>query len=303
MTKNLITALTIFALCGTLHAADWYASTNGVGVGTNWATAGSLTGMVAGAASGDVVNVSNGTYVVNLTVGGGVTVRGKTGLPEDVILDGEATGRVVTMAASSWLVGCTVTNGYLEDADGVGVYGGLVSNSIITGNTLNFIEGGGNGGAGIAYCTVYNSLIINNIAIGLNGGGGYDCTFLNSTITGNSADPGGGGYDCLFVNSISWDNSTADYFSGSWTNSYSCGIGYAGVGSITNDPLFVSASDFRLQAGSPCINTGTNGAWTAGARDLDGNQRIWPAGGTVDMGAYEYGSEPAYRLWHIWVKP
>ncbi len=63
-----------------------------------------------------------------------------------------------------------------------------------------------------------------------------------------------------------------------------------GSGVITNDPMFVStnAMDYRLQYGSPCINSGTNVPNTA--TDLDGNPRI--IGGTVDMGAYEYVPEP-----------
>ena len=58
----------------------------------------------------------------------------------------------------------------------------------------------------------------------------------------------------------------------------------------TNDPCFVNAAgeNYRLQSNSPCINTGTNQSWMIGAMDLDGNPRISPASGIVDMGAYEY---------------
>ncbi len=53
---------------------------------------------------------------------------------------------------------------------------------------------------------------------------------------------------------------------------------------ITTDPLFVSATDFHLQAGSPCINAGTNVSLTS---DFAGH-RV-PQNDTVDIGAYEYG--------------
>jgi parallel beta-helix repeat protein len=54
-----------------------------------------------------------------------------------------------------------------------------------------------------------------------------------------------------------------------------------GVGNINADPLFVD--DFRLRAGSPCIDTGTPDG--APATDKDGVAR--PFGGGYDMGAYE----------------
>jgi hypothetical protein len=59
------------------------------------------------------------------------------------------------------------------------------------------------------------------------------------------------------------------------------------VGNITNDPAFVNltSGDYHLQSNSPCINSGNN-AFVATSVDLDGNPRI--AGGTVDMGAYEF---------------
>jgi hypothetical protein len=155
-------------------------------------------------------------------------------------------------------VGCTVTNGYGHDFDnpGGGINGGSASNCTLSGNSATF------------------------------GGAAYGGTLYNCTLSGNSSTEGGGAaYGGTLVNSISWGNNKED---DSVTESYSCGVGYSGTGSITNDPQFVGSGDYRLQAGSPCINVGTNGAWTVGAKDLDGKDRIYPVGGTVDMGAYEW---------------
>jgi len=74
--------------------------------------------------------------------------------------------------------------------------------------------------------------------------------------------------------------------SGGGTVSYSCMSPLvAGTGNVTNEPSF--APGFRLSAGSPCIDRGTNLAWMVGAADLDGNDRL--INGTADMGAYEVG--------------
>lgn len=67
---------------------------------------------------------------------------------------------------------------------------------------------------------------------------------------------------------------------------------------ITGNPLFYGGDDinnpfyYSLSEYSPCINTGT--VDTTGLNllpyDLAGDWRIW--GGRIDMGCYEYGSEP-----------
>ena len=52
------------------------------------------------------------------------------------------------------------------------------------------------------------------------------------------------------------------------------------------NPMFVSNTDFHLQAGSPCIDNGSATYARANDFDLDGNPRI--RYGHVDIGAYEY---------------
>jgi predicted outer membrane repeat protein len=130
---------------------------------------------------------------------------------------------------------------------------------------------------------------------------------INSTFTGNSSGDGGAihceSLDSIDIaSSIFWDNGDVSIPSGNATVTY-CDVqgGYAGEGNIDADPLFVGAAggDLRLQAGSPCVDTGLTSALPADAfdldgdgdtgepipYDLDGNDRV--VGAAVDMGAYE----------------
>jgi len=67
--------------------------------------------------------------------------------------------------------------------------------------------------------------------------------------------------------------------------------GYAGRnGNIRQDPLLtnIALEDFRLQAGSPCIDAGTLDAVGLPELDFEGGPRV--SGASVDIGAYEFGN-------------
>lgn len=67
---------------------------------------------------------------------------------------------------------------------------------------------------------------------------------------------------------------------------------------ITGNPLFLGGDDihdplyYSLSAASPCINSGTpdTSSLNLPPYDLAGNWRVWD--GRIDMGCFEYGSEP-----------
>ena len=59
---------------------------------------------------------------------------------------------------------------------------------------------------------------------------------------------------------------------------------YINSGSLASNPLFVSATDFHLQSGSPAIDTGVGVGLTT---DYEGNPI--PINGVPDIGAYEFG--------------
>jgi hypothetical protein len=161
----------------------------------------------------------------------------------------------------------------------------------------------GNGGGGTSFCAVYNSVLTNNS--GYRGGGSHDGSLNNCTIVGNSADIGNGASGGFLNNCIVYANSGSNYDNGDFTQlkmSYCCTTPMPtnGFGNITNDPVFLNlaAGDLRLGANSPCINAGYNLYVTSGA-DLAGNPRM--AGGTVDIGAYEFQS-PSSLISYAWLQ-
>jgi hypothetical protein len=130
-------------------------------------------------------------------------------------------------------------------------------------------------------------------------------TVSNNTITNNNAS---GGVivisDCVprIVNTIVAYNSSGLLQNGSSVAvlRYNCVYGnaaynYSGIndptgfaGNISVDPR-LAASEYgnvHIQPDSPCVDAGTNGAG-AGDTDFDGDPRIDPAGGIVDIGADE----------------
>jgi len=184
---------------------------------------------------------------------------------------------------------------------GGGLYGcdGRIENNAIVNNSAVM-------GGGLAFCDglIRSNVIAYNSADTTAGGmARCDGFLLNNTIYGNSAGLHGGGlYRCLggIVNCIIWANRATglgDQLHESSSPSFSCIEEWVGGGTENTDadPLFLApeGGDFRLTAGSPCIDTGGEPLLSPGL-DLDGKLRIvfGERALQVDMGAYEYNSEP-----------
>ena len=236
--------------------------------------------------------------------GGGVFCWSTNAFLTNCVITGNSAKSHAVLSKGTWV--------YIEGTGG-GVYGGTLYNCIVS---LNFAQGiwepngslwafhPGQGG-GVSGGMLFNCLVCRNRANA--GGGTADCNLYNCTLSGNACDDSskvdgtrqyhyagnrGGAAGGTLYNCIAYFNYA--------TNGANCGtdcvLNYCcttplpanGVGNITNAPLFVDTngwSNLHLRTNSPGINAGNNDYVTT-ATDLDGNPRI--AGGTVDMGAYEF---------------
>jgi hypothetical protein len=286
---------------------------------TSWATAATnIQAAVDVAAAGETVWVGSGTYATGSRSCGGwnnrvvvtnaITVRSVNGPAATRIVGTDSTDMTgVYLAPNAWLIGVTVTNFQSWSVNVGGVYGGSLSNCVIAGN-LGFTAGGaststlyqctlsGNegaaGGGGAIYSTLYNCVLEKNAS---DYAAATLCTLYNCTLVDNTGDAGSVAYSTAY-NTILAGNSNGDsgssdsavYYCTYWLPTrFMWGEWEPEEGT---NPLFVDYTNgnYRLQANSPCINAGTNLAWTAAAADFDGERRVYPTAGRVDIGAFEY---------------
>jgi hypothetical protein len=262
----------------------------------------------------------------NISVTKGITIRSVHGYLSTTISGNHATRCLYIDNAGAVIDGFTITNGYnpggyggaaeivsggtiqncfisnsqARDGGGVAIdNSGLVQNCFITLNRADNNSGDGYGGGvrmlegGITRnCSIYNNTSVNY-------GGGINIwdagTIQNCTLVHNNA-PNGSGVRCrgasVMENTISFGNAISNWQtegSGfSFSNNCTTPDLPSGTGNISTDPQFVNSGsgDYHLLSTSPAINAGVNREWMIGAKDLDGNNRIF--NGIVDIGAYEY---------------
>ncbi len=291
--------------------------------GSSWALAKRTVqaGIEATALHGGEVWVRTGTYKIQIKLWSYVYVYGgfagtennrneRDWITNPTILDGQQGGSVVTARASyqvSSIDGFIIRNGC--NSQGGGVYcshsAPLIAHNKFTDNTSTNV-------GGAIYCIASSPVIANNAITGNSGfsaGGGIYCmnsspTIINNTIIGNYADYGGG-ICCidgspLIANSIVAFNSSGVAVPTSSILRHNCvydnnAYNYSGIsdptgsnGNISADPELADLAfgNVHIQSYSPCVDAGGN-AYVFGELDMDGQSRIQPAEGTVDIGADE----------------
>jgi hypothetical protein len=296
---------------------------------------------VDAAVAGDTVLVTNGIYNAGgrvvfgketnrVVLAKAITLFSVNGSQATTIVGGHQM-RGVYVGSNAFVGGFTITNGYADvsaqgsdpvrEQSGGGVWcealNATVSNCVLTSNNANGYGGGAFsgtlvacvvrnnnanlGGGGTCSNVLVNCVLTGNSAVRSGGGGAQNCTLNNCTIVANTATgkQASGAYNSVLNNCIVYYNTPIQ-------DTYGCALNYcctpvgSGVGVNTNAPLFIdqAAGDFHLQSNSPCINSGHND-YLGGTSDFDGNPRI--AGGTVDMGAYEYQT-PGSVISYAWLQ-
>lgn len=236
------------------------------------------------------------SYKSYLGDGGGIFSSGSSLMLTDCTFRGNAAayghgGGMANIDSSLVLSGCVFEDN--SSADLAITYGG----------------GGGMFNSG-STLTVFNCIFHSNQAWGGNGGAisNWDsaltlsnCIFIDNSAQQTVAIPTFGGalyiqgaISSTLINTILWGN-TPDAIDGPASVSYSdIQGGYAGVGNLDVDPLFVdpAGGDYHLQSNSPCIDAGAAGTPYLPLSDFEGETRVADGGDSdgiavPDMGADE----------------
>jgi hypothetical protein len=269
-----------------------------------------------------------GTMTNRVVVDKPITVQSLNGPSKTMIVGSRAataaTGdgaiRCVYLADGATLSGFTLTNGATRasgnsqlEQKGAAAWcpslSPVLTNCVLIGNAARLRAGGSYGG------TLRNCVLANNSAE--DGGGVYYSSLTQCVLTGNTANFGGGAYlstlsncdlaanssgayNSTLNNCISYFNTNNNYSYGSIMNCCTLPLPNFGASNFTNDPAFVDvlSGDLRLQAESPCINSGNN-TYVTDSTDLEGNPRI--KGGTVDVGVYEFQT-PQSLISYAWLQ-
>lgn len=268
----------------------------------NWAA---HTSILDGAQRGSVVTAWAGDRVSALdgfTIRHGKAARG-----------GGFSGR----SCAPYVTNNTIVDNTASAGGGVGLTESwaVFSNNLIARNYASDVLSSGGGMAlRDSPAVIANTTFIANGSVGMGGGlglNGSDAQISNITVCGNSAREGGGfsfsGSHALIANSIVAFNASGIFRSDYYGSTFICNCIYGNAmysykgmddptgtnGNISLDPYFASHAygNVHIQPNSPCVNAGQND-YAVGAADIDGDVRILPVDGTIDIGADEsVGSE------------
>ena len=244
--------------------------------------------------------------------------------PTLTVLDGDGTGRVLTLDAGSatahvQVERISVKNGAVAKGAGGCLLLRTGGTAVVEGVEIAGCMASGAGGAvrldvGSGTALVRESILRASRAafgggLAVRGGTGR-VLLLNNTISGNRAQTGGGvsiqgdnAGTLEIVNNIVWGNSAnvggdIDVFgytdpeqvrlSGNCVATMEVPASWPPPEATTTDadPGFVSAEDLHLTEHSPCRDAGDGSHSSLGSTDVDGDQRVVGAG--VDIGADEY---------------
>jgi hypothetical protein len=272
--------------------------------------------------------ISNGTTLLSALMpqdrrGGGVLCESANSVITNCVFTANA-GFFGGGAYQGALFNCLLTNNYAQQ--GGGAYQAALSHCTLVRNTSGGLASGGgaygcvlsgclivsNAGSGVLQCTLENCAIVgNSVTVGIGasrGGGAIGSTLSNCTVAANGVynlgGTGGGTSGCTNYNCIIYYNTAASLPNDDGTSSmnYCCTTPLfgSGNGNISTQPRLVNPTllNVHLLTNSPCINAGKN-SYVTSPTDLDGNPRI--AGGTVDMGAYEYPN-PTSAISYAWLQ-
>ena len=238
----------------------------------------------------------NGASVAGFTLTGGTTLypSGPTWTNVDSL------GAGVWAETQDCLLSRCVLSSNFSGLCGGGVAGGTLEACRLEGNQAGNDAGGASG-------SILRNCLVHGNTSGY-GGGAEASVLVGCTVTGNEASDSDGCYStggatrCVLTNCIVMFNSCGNIDQSTAYHSCITPLPGEGYGNVALDPLFVDpdSNDYRLQPGSPCINAGDPVTDPLPpVADLAGLPRI--AGGTVDMGAFEFQS-PASAISYAWLQ-
>jgi hypothetical protein len=246
------------------------------------------------------------TYSVGLTISRCI-IENNTNSHTSGIVGGIYAGAMYSESSSRVLRidSCIIRNNSARGAGGVAIdaiaaFQFVLVNTLIYGNQSTVTDPAWPFGVGGVVIGTGSQMMANNPKI-------INCTIANNTAAHPTVKVGGVavnldyGETVTIANSIVWHPGHDDLFGYSGETfdiSYSDieDAGDTGTGVIHTNPSFVGPPDYHLNAGSPCIDTGSNSVSGIPSTDLEGNPRVVDGDGngtpTADMGAYERAAPP-----------